>query len=136
MPRNAFTHQIPRVAVVEQSRRNKFRTVDHRAAAHGQQEVDLVLLTQCDRLAQRLDRGIRFDAPELDHVAALQRGGHFVVDAVPLDRTTAEGHHHPLAGGNQLRELRNHPLAEDQLRGVLKNKIIHSLSSFYLLQQR
>lgn len=84
--RSALAHQFPCIAVVEQSCRNEFRAVDDRTAAHGQQEIDFALLAQCDRLAQRLDRRVGFDAPELDRVAAREGGAHLVVDAVAPDR--------------------------------------------------
>ena len=51
---------------------------------------------------------------------------HLVVDAVAPDRAAAESHHHALAGWNQLAEPGDRPLAEDQLRGVLKNEILHN----------
>ena len=124
--RSALAHQFPCIAVVEQSCRDEFRAVDDRTAAHGQQEIDFALLAQCDRLAQRLDRRVGFDAPELDRVAAREGGAHLVVDAVAPDRAAAESHHHALAGWNQLAEPGDHPLAEDQLRGVLKNEILHN----------
>ena len=133
--RSALAHQFPCIAVVEQSCRDEFRAVDDRTAAHGQQEIDFALLTQCDRLAQRLDRRVGFDAPELDQVAAFECGDDLIVDAVTLDASAAEGQHDAFSGGNELRQTGDLALAENQFGRIVIDEVVHGEYLFILLRR-
>ena len=121
----ALEDQFPGIAVVEQSGGHEFRTVDHRAAAYGQQEIDPPLLAERHGLAQRLDRRVGFDAPELDEITAFEGPHDLLVDPVALDAAAAEGDHDPPVGGDQFRKPGDLPLAEHEFGRIVINEIVH-----------
>ena len=124
--RLSLEHDIPRIALVEQARSDEFRTVDDRSAAHGQQEVGTVLTAQSHGLADRLDGGIGFDAPEFDPVAPFERLHDLIVNPVAAHAAAAEGNHDLLVGRDQFAESGDLSFAENQFRRIVINEIIHN----------
>ena len=82
------------------------------------------LLAQRNGLAQGLDRGVRFDTPELDEIASLERPDDLIVDAVAFDAAAAESNHDALIGGNEFRQAGDLALAENQFGGIVVDEVV------------
>ena len=126
----ALEDQLPGIPLVEQSGRDELRTVDHRTAAHSQQEVNLLLLAQSDGFAKGLDRRVGLDPPEFDEITTRKGLDNLVVDPVPLDAAAAEGDHDPLVSRDELRQTGDLAFAEDQFGRILIDEVVHVEKSF------
>jgi hypothetical protein len=69
--------------------RNELGGVDDRAAADGQDEIDLVFPGKADGLQTGFVFRVGFDATEFEYLLSGQRGRDLIVDAVGLDRALA-----------------------------------------------
>ena len=73
-------NQIPCFAVVVGTGGNRFRAVEHRAAAHSQNDVNLLLLANPDTLQHaRVVLWVGFDAGQLENLEVLQQVLHEVI---------------------------------------------------------
>ena len=121
----AFFEDGPGVAREQRGRRDELGAVDDRAAAHGQQEVDLLAAHQLHGLHQRLIARVGLDALELQERAAGQRYMHFVQHPVATDAAAAEQHQHPRIDRDVGAQVGDAALAEQDVGGVEKVEVLH-----------
>ena len=82
-------HDVPGVAVVVARGADRLGAVDHGAAAHGEDEVDVVFAAKAGAFVHARHLRIGFDAGAFVDFAVGEKGLHFVVDAELLDGTPA-----------------------------------------------
>ena len=125
---------LPRILLAVRRHAHGLRVVHHRAAAHGQDEVHVVVARDGRALAQLLHGGVGHHARVLEHLLAglAQDGHHPVVQAGLLDGAAAVGQLHARAvlgqlGGQAVQRV----LAEDELRGVVVGEVaLHGFAPF------
>lgn len=82
-------HDVPGVALVVAGRTDRLGAVDHGAAAHGEDEVDVVFAAKAGAFVHARHLGIRFDSGAFVDFAVGEKRLHLVVDAELLDGTPA-----------------------------------------------
>ena len=122
--------EIAEIAVVEGAEGNGFGGIDDAAAAHGEDEVDLLAADEVDALADKRFAGIRFHAAEGDESDAglFQRLRDLAVNAVRLDASAAEMQK-DFGSAERLDEGTGPFLgfpAEHKMRRRLEFKVIHA----------
>ena len=120
---------VPDVLVQLRLRGDDLAAIGHRTAAHGENQIDVMLPRQLRALLHLDIGGVRHDAGELDHIFALciQNAHHFVIHAVFLDGAAAIRQHHRWAILLQqaAQILLHAALAEIHLGFVLEDKVVH-----------
>jgi hypothetical protein len=111
---------VPGVADEGYGGGDEFRAVDHRAAADGEQEVDLLATREVHGLHQRLVGRVRFDAGKLEQCEALERRGHFVERAGADHAAAPVGDQDARAGGNLAGNIGDTSLAEEDARRIVE----------------
>ena len=126
--------QFPNVLVQFGLRGDDLAAIGHAAAAHGENQIDVIFTRQLRTLLHLGIGGIGHDAVELHDTLAcgIQDTHDLIVHAVALDRAAAVGQHDGFAVvPQQTAEILFHAaLAEIHLRLVLKNEVVHIRSSF------
>ena len=121
---------VPDVLVQLRLRGDDLAAIGHRTAAHGENQIDVVLPRQLRALLHLFIGGIGHDAGKLDHILALrvQDAHYFVIHAVFLDRTAAVSQHHRgTVLFQQAAQIFLHAaFAEIHLRFVFENKVVHT----------
>jgi hypothetical protein len=116
---------VPGVADEGYGGGDEFRAVDHRAAADGEQEIDLLATREVHGLHQRLVGRVRFDAGKLEQREALERRGHFVERAGADHAAAPVGDQNAGAGGNLAGNIGDTPLAEEDARRIVESEVLH-----------
>ena len=132
--------QIPRLTLVLRTRSDRLRAVEDAAAAHREDYIDLLLLTDLHTLQHaRIILRIRLNARKLIDLEIREQLLHLIIEPHPLDAAATIGEQHPLAERlHHRRKLRNHTLTENQPRRRYIIKISHIcylFSSYVLLKQ-
>ena len=108
--------------------------VGNAAAAHGENQIDVIFTRQLCALLHLGISGVRHDTGELHDAFAcgIQDTHDLIVHAVALDRAAAVGQHDGFAVvPQQTAEILFHAaLAEIHLGLVFKNKVVHKNASF------
>ena len=108
--------------------------VGNAAAAHGENQIDVIFTRQLRALLHLGISGVRHDTGELHDAFAcgIQDTHDLIVHAVALDRAAAVGQHDGFAVvPQQTAEILFHAaLAEIHLGLVFKNKVVHKNASF------
>ena len=133
------TDQIPRLAVILRARGDRLRTIEDAAAAHREDHVDLLLLTDLHTIQHtRIILRIRLNARKLIDLEIREQLLHLIIEPHPLDASATIGEQHPLTKRlHHRRKLRNHTLTENQPRRRYIIKILHNcylFSSYVLLK--
>ena len=125
---------LPDVLVEICLRGNDLAAVGHAAAAHGEDEINMIFPRQLCALLHLGIGGIGHDAGKLHDALSLgvQDTHDLIVHAVALDRAAAVGQHDGFAVvPQQTAEILFHAaLAEIHLGLVFKNKVVHKNASF------
>ena len=117
---------LPRIVAAVRGHGHRLCIVAHRAAAHRENEIRIAGAGAFAALVQLVAGGIGHDARVLgDGLAALfEYRGHFVVNAVALDRTAAVHQQHVFAVLGQLPfQPVKRVFAEIKFRGIAVSKI-------------
>ena len=110
---------VPTVTVVKRSGGDVLGPVGDRAAAHGEDEIKLHGAHDGHGLVQGFQRRVGFNTGELNHFSTTQRGHHFLIYAVLLDRATAVEQQHPRPRWQHTRQLGVARRPEEDLRRVM-----------------
>jgi len=124
----ARLQDVPRFARVIGGGGDELGAVDHRTAAHGEQEVELFAPHLLHRAHQGFIAGVRFDAAELLHRAGAERGPHFGQGAGLFGAGAAEKDQHARRFGHQLGQFGDGVGAEDDFAWVVEFKVQHACS--------
>ncbi|MCY1516803.1 hypothetical protein D9M68_514580 [compost metagenome] len=117
--------QFQRVAVMAGGRGDELAAVDHRATAHGEDEIALLGLGQLGGLDQGVELGVGLDAAEACEVVAGQRFLNLLPDAVLEDAAATVGHQDPAAAGNVPCQLGDLAFTEMDAGGVVEGEVAH-----------
>ena len=122
--------QLPQIFVHLGLCGHHLAAVGHGTAAHGKDQIHMVLTGQLCTLLHLGVGGIGHDAGKLHDALTLgvQNTDDFIIDTIVLDRTAAVGQHHGIAVVlQQTAQIFLHAtLAEINLGLVFKQKIVHS----------
>ena len=126
--------QFPNVLVQFGLRGDDLAAIGHAAAAHGEDEVNMIFPRQLCALLRLGIGGIGHDAVELHDALAggVQNAHDLIIHAIALDGAAAVGKHDgfPVVHQQTAEVLFHAALAEIHLRLVLKNEVVHIRSSF------
>ena len=126
--------QFPNVLVQFGLRGDDLAAVGHAAAAHGEDEVNMIFPRQLCALLRLGIGGIGHDAVELHDTLAggVQNAHDLIIHAIALDGAAAVGQHDGFAVVPQqtAKILLDTALAEIHLGLVFKNKVVHKNASF------
>ena len=124
---------IPDVSVIPGGQRHSLAAVHSTAAAHSQDHVCVVLAGQLCSLLHFGIGGVGHNAGELYNGLArfLQNAGDLIIDTIFLDAATAIGEQNGIGVFCQAGQILFYTaFTEINLRGVLKNKVVHNNASF------
>ena len=126
-----FDVVIPQILIVTDAgtQRNKFRAVDYRATANGQNQADAMLLDQSYAFQRFVQSRVRRNAGQLDDFApgSCQRSHHIVIGTVAFNRSAAIHHQNgALDTLHLLCDMARLPFAEVDLHRVMENEISHA----------
>ena len=107
--------------------RDELGAVDHRAAADGKQEIDLLAAREFDRLHQGFVGRVGFDAAKFEQRVAFERGFHFVQCAGLDDAAAAIGDQYAGARGNLACDIGDTALAEEDAGRIMESEVLHEI---------
>ena len=126
--------QFPNVLVQFGLRGDDLAAIGHAAAAHGENQIDVIFTRQLRALLHLGISGVRHDTGELHDALAcgIQDTHDLIVHAVALDRAAAIRQHDgvPVVFQQAAEVLFHTALTEIHLGLVLKNKVVHKNASF------
>ena len=121
--------EIPEIAVIRHAVGDGLCGIDCAAAAHGQQEVEIVLAAQADALIDKVAARIGLDAAELTvkNARSLKRGLNLIKQAAALNAAAAVDDQRAGAAGflDEAADLMLRIASEDEFGGGTEFKIQH-----------
>ena len=129
--------EIPEVALVQCPYCDGFGCVDHRTAAYGKQQIDLLFAAETDAFIHFHFGRIGLYASQLaiGYAGSLQRQFHPGKQTAPLDGASAIDYHHSGSTvlAHQATRLRFRVLPEYKLGRTVKHEIVHNCNKMVLV---
>jgi len=126
----SFLNEFSGIAIIIDAGGDEFSSIKHGATADSEYEVNVVLFTEGNCFAERVNFGIWLDASKFNIFMIGKGINNLIIDVILFNATTSEGKQKFFIEGDEFSQLCDLVFTKDEFSWIAEDEVIHKIFVF------